>query len=337
MGNPNTDNDGKNIVADALRQGYRAEFADVLRVLYNKADVDNVVLGAIHKDYQKTYGLLSEDNTIKALKENVVPYMFLELPDYRQSLVEEFQKQAMAADYSPSRRMFAWHFEHDDIETPDRSIKHWQFSGSKNTHNFIEKSLAPLLEKYAKGGGRAYAIDDDRGWSEKKAMKELEAMGEMSEEYVKTAQNYYNLRFDDRKMAKDINEIKKDISETKGYQKSIAYIGEAHGYQKGDFEEHIEGKTVRMGLPASYRSYAQKFGIEEIERMNDYVTTIGEDPPALVYFIKEKILATTSNTPPDIKEAIKENFPAVELPGREENAVRSEVSGQALGFGVNAN
>lgn len=336
MGNPNTDI--KNVVADALEQSYVGSFANGLRAIYGMAD--NVILGITdHGDYDHTHNKIKEDDTMVALAESAVSQMFFELPIYRQNLIKKFQEAVGNPDIEADAHSFAKHFENDDTIYMSRRIPSWNYS-TAITYNYLKNYLAPILTKSEVAGIDVHAVDLKGAWfkkidmdeecsevkpAKKKFLESKDRYGiesletekserkyhEESAECSESSKGYIIARHSDFNVAQTINGLKEraindpkkqDISDIKKEQNSLIVMGAVHGSQKRDFEEYLDGDTVKVDFPANYNAYIEKYGIEVIEDFNDLVPTIGEDPPDLVYLIDEGVWMTTTNTPKDIAD-----------------------------------
>lgn len=339
MGNPNTDNDGKSIVADALDQSYTGSFGNGLRLLYGV--VDNVILGTTgHKDYWLTHKKIKEDDTMDALKDGRVSKMFLELPIYRQGLIKDFQDDVANLKVDADSHLFAFHFEHDDTKYMGREIESWSYNFT-DTYEYLRHYIAPILTE-AKGVGiDAHAVDLENGWPENNTqIKECDEAEAAKKKFIslkkefgianpetqkaegaslkedrecgKYSIEYIEKRHSDFNVAQTINGIKKqDINDV---QKSLICIGAAHGSRKNDFEEYLDGRTLKVDFAANKEAYVKDYGDGIVEEFNKLGYAIGEDPPDLVYLIEEGVWMTTTNTPKDIVDLIQnsDDFKRVE-------------------------
>lgn len=87
--------------------------------------------------------------------------------------------------------------------------------------------------------------------------------------------------------------------------KSVAIWGATHGQQNNDWEEKLNGTSLKIDIYASREDYASN--MEERKKINERLgINIGEDPPEMIYFIKEGELQISGKTPDTIKLAISE-------------------------------
>jgi len=309
-----------------LRGSYRMSFSNTLRVGFSSAD--NIVLGeSDHDDYRKVWGALGESETLKTIAENGVSNMFLELPHYRQGLINEFQSSVSAGGNGDIAR-FSQRFEHEDDHVHNRS--RWSFNEAEETQAFLQGSVAPLLTNAARFDIDVHGIDYEKGRSELEARNEARrTVLETREEILRIQANenisdpavaqrltrlreqfqvqksdynearlaYYNARHDDQDLAAKVNDSAPG-------QKTLSMLGFMHGSRVNDFEEHIQGRSIKIDIAESRASYVQEYDrqMENVQKLNP---DFGNDPPELVYFIDEGVLATTVNTPPELVKQVE--------------------------------
>ena len=106
------------------------------------SQVDNIILGdTSHSHYERIWTQLGETETLIAVAESGVSNVFLELPQYRQSLVDEFQVRS-SAGLAVDVDAFAYRFEHED--SLENNVSSWTFSHG-DTQDFINDGLVPIL------------------------------------------------------------------------------------------------------------------------------------------------------------------------------------------------
>ena len=334
----------KNPVSNILTGSYYAvPFSDVIRLGFSNAD--NIVLGeSDHDDYQRIWGALGQSETLTAVAESGVSNMFLELPFYRQGLVNEFQSRVASGD-SVDIGDFAQRFEHEDDYEHNRS--RWRFNVQDETQMFLQGTLAPLLANASQANIDVHAIDYEESLDELEARNQarrtvvatrdeilrIQANENTSDPAVaqrlerlhnqfqieKAAYNnsrlaYYNARHDDQNLAHKVND-------TAQGQKTLTMLGFVHGSRLNDFEEYLQGNSIKIDIAVSRERYAQEYS-RQMDTIGKVNPDFGNDPPELVYFLDEGVLATTVNTPPELARQIEQLSSSV--PTQPDNAVDQE-------------
>lgn len=304
-----------------LRGNFQVSFADVLRSGFSNAD--NIVLGDTnHDDYQKIWGTLGETDTLIAAAESGVSNMYLELPHYRQGLINEFQSSVMAGGNGDVAG-FSQRFEHEDDVVNDRS--RWTFNEAEETQAFLQGSVAPLLAHAARFNIDVTAIDYEKGRAELQSMNEtrrmlvdirdeterIKATEDMSdpaitarlaqlrqqfqqgkESYGEIRRAYFNARHDDQDLAQTINQ-------TAEGQKTLTMMGAVHGSRMNDFEEYLQGRSLKIDIAVNRESYEHEYSLK-MANLRGVNPDFGTDPPDLVYFIEEGVVSTTATTSPEL-------------------------------------
>ena len=311
---------------DILRDSFRMAFPDVVRLGFS--NVDHIVLGdSDHGDYRQVWDTLGSPETMAAVAESGAPHMFLELPYYRQGLVDEFQSK-VAAGEAVNVGEFAQRFEHEDDVA--HNISQWRFRTGEETQTFLQNSVAPLLVNATRFGVDVNMLDHENGRNQfearndaRKAVIETrdeivrirdtenasdpsvaarltQLRGQFQDQkaaYMQSRLDYYSARFDDQNLAQTVNGVAQG-------QKSLTMLGFVHGSRLNDFEEYLQGGALKIDIATSRASYEQDYA-QRMDTINAVSPAFGNDPPELVYFIDEGVLATTVNTPPALARQIE--------------------------------
>ncbi len=323
----------QNPSGEMLNGSYKMSFADVLRMGYAKAD--NIVIGdADHDDYQKIWGTLGQTDTLIAVAESGVSDMFLELPHYRQGLINEFQSSVMAGGNGDVAG-FSHRFEHEDDVINNRS--RWSFNEAEETQSFLQGSVAPLLAHAARFNIDAHAIDYEKGRAELQLLNEarrtlvairdeterIKATEDISDPtiaarltqlrqqfqqgtdvYTEARRDYFNARSDDQDLAQTINS-------TANGQKTLTMLGFVHGSRMNDFEEYLQGHSLKIDIAVNRESYERQY-TQEMDKLRASNPDFGTDLPDLVYFIDEGVISTTAATSPELLSQLSGLSPTVE-------------------------
>ena len=318
-----------------LRDGYSVSFADVLRIGYGQAD--NIVLGdSDHDDYRKIWGAMGESETVRAIAESGVSNMFLELPHFRNDLISEFQSQVRAGQ-DVDVAAFGQRFEHEDNVEFNKG--RWRFGAQDETQQFVQGAVAPILETTARAGVAVHPIDyengadllDDRNAarialietrdeilrireqgsssdpSVQTRLAELRSQfDQQKQDYMAAGLAYYNARHDDRNLAHTVNGIS-------GGDKTLTLMGFVHGSRSNDFEEYLNGDSIKIDVAVSRAAYEQNYA-RQMDSLGQFNPAFGEDAPELVYLLDEGTVMTTVNTPPELVEAFRIDAPSVQPP-----------------------
>jgi len=125
-----------------------------------------------------------------------------------------------------------------------------------------------------------------------------------SEENIEAERAFHKARTNDSQTAEFMNATSQG--------KSIAIWGAAHGEQKDDWDEKLKGTAIKIDIYASREDYAK--AMEERKQINERLgMNIGEDPPEMVYFIKEGELRISDKTPNAIRLAVNEASSPLEI------------------------
>ncbi len=301
-----------------LRDGYSVSFADVLRIGYGQAD--NIVLGdSDHDDYRKIWGAMGESETVRAIAESGVSNMFLELPHFRNDLISEFQSQVRAGQ-DVDVAAFGQRFEHEDNVEFNKG--RWRFGAQDETQQFVQGAVAPILETTAQAGVAVHPIDyengadllDDRNAarialvetrdqilrlreagnsldpSVQTRLAELRSkFDQQKQDYMAAGLAYYNARHDDRNLAQTVNGIS-------GGEKTLTLMGFVHGSRSNDFEEYLNGDSIKIDVAVSRAAYEQNYA-RQMDSLGAFNSDFGQDQPELVYLLDEGTVMTTDNTP----------------------------------------
>lgn len=316
-----------------IRSSYKMDLSDALRLGFQNADT--VILGdTSHSDYRAIWGALGDSKTQVAIAESGVRDMFLELPHYRQGLVNEFQRNAVDGSVTLDSQDFSERFQHDDDFV--NNVARWDFALPSQTQDYMQNYVSPVIATASRLGIDVHTLDQDNGRNEKVLRNEarraaldvrediqkiqanqdvtdpvvkanLETLKEQFQIFKKDFQYYRDAfhiaRHDDRNLAQVINENGED-------SKNLVMFGAAHGSRPQDFEEFINGSSLKIDIAVSRASY-ETINSQAYARMQNADETFGTDRADLVYFIDEGVLATTVNTPPEIAAQIAAQAPLV--------------------------
>ncbi len=310
-----------------LRDSYQISLADTVRAGFMHADT--LLLGDTgHDHYQEITGALGRQDVQVAIAESAGMHIFLELPEYRQKLVDQFQRKAANPDVEPNIKTFADRFEHEvDYEA---DVERWQYNPEEATQDYLQNYVAPLLDRSAKLGIDVHLLDQGNGLFEKgKAVDLKNRLFETIDERkrVRTEQDVENPRVKSRldKLDARYQELRDDtyVAHQKFYEarhgdenladivnreadgeKSIILFGAGHGSRHNDFEEHLKGGALKIDIAISREDYESDYS-GELVRLRKFDPRYGEDPADLVYFLDEGVLATTVNTPPEVVKQIE--------------------------------
>ena len=319
-----------NPVGSILRDGYSMSFSDVLRMGYSQAD--NIVLGdSDHDDYHRIWGAMGESETVRAIAESGVSNMFLELPHFRDDLISEFQSQVRSGQ-DVDVAAFGQRFEHEDNVEFNKG--RWRFSAQDETQQFIQGAVAPILETTAQAGVTVHPIDyenganllDDRNAArialietrdeilrlreagnssdpsvQTRLARLREQFDTQKDAYMSVGLAYYNARHDDQNLAQTVNGIS-------GGDKTLTLMGFVHGSRSNDFEEYLNGNSIKIDVAVSRASYEQNYA-QQMDSLGQFNPAFGEDAPELVYLLDEGTVMTTVNTPPELAAMLQGSSP----------------------------
>ncbi len=325
------ESDFQSSVDMGVRQSYKMELSDALRLGLKNADT--IILGdTSHAQYQSIWGALSDNSTQIAIAESGVRDVFLELPHYRQGLVDEFQSRAADPNNTLDIKGFSERFQHQDDMV--HGIARWDFAQPGDTQDYLQNYITPVIAKAARLGIEVHTLDQDNGHDEKilrnnaryaalnvrEDINNIKATQDVNDPVVSARLNglrqrfqtlkesfqthrdaFYEARHNDQNLAQIIND-------TGAGSKNVVVIGAAHGSRPHDFEEFIEGSSLKIDIAASRESYEADNG-QAYARMQSADETFGTDRADLVYFIDEGVLATTINTPPELAAQIAAQAP----------------------------
>jgi hypothetical protein len=349
----------ENVAVEPLRQGFRVEFSDLLRVLYggseeNGADVQHVILGALHADDRDLLAKLGSDEVMKSLAESAVTKLFLEYPKDRQEIVSKFTDAVKCGEdtFRPEDTSFAEEFREGNYKSPRVDQDDWWVNGAHQfvqgreffngkTLKFVNECLAPLLAKAKCGDIDAYMVDDPYSARDKieeyrvkvEEYKRAVAAGDDGKDAIysevkKLGREFLLMRHADKPIASF-------IESTAGDEKSLSFLGILHGSLAMDLNELLEDdegknrRVVKMNIAKNFESYKDDYGIQQLRnKVHSFVPEFGEDPPNLVYLVEEGVCLTTKNTPQYVKDAFEAK--GIELVPMEQLCSQNMVEKQTL-------
>ncbi|MGH1374916.1 MAG: hypothetical protein ACRBCK_01100 [Alphaproteobacteria bacterium] len=336
-----------------LRDSYKIGLSDTMRV--GLSQVDTVLLGDTgHDHYKDITGALGSKDVQVAIAESTGAHIFLELPEYRQNLVDQFQRRAADPGASPSAGRFADRFEYE--VNYDANVERWNFNPEEATQDYLQNYVAPLLERSAQLGVDVHLLDQGKGMSEKELAGDLKnrlfetiderkrvrseqdvndprvqgrlekldrRYTELRNETYEAHQEFYEARHDDESLAHIVDRVASG-------EKSVVLFGGAHGSRHNDFEEHLKGSSLKIDIAVSREDYEGDYA-GALARLRKFDERYGEDPADLVYFLDEGVLSTTVNTPSEVIKQIE----AVAQPLDISEPVQTQDGGQpAVSTGV---
>ncbi len=299
-----------NAAVAPLRRGFRMDLHELLGTLYKSAgeggaDASHVLFMNVHHAHDKEYyAKLSENDVLKTLVENAVTDVFLELPRNRQGIVDEFNALAGAGDKKHAYERFVEDFRTNRTETPyDDIIKPGYKKGqeTEDARHYIREVVAPLIERVKRYGMEAHLTDDSRGsqeyWKYKSVCDKTSGA-----ECIQAKGDYLNARLDDAALAAFVD------MKTKG-GKAFISGGALHGARPDDLDEYLskgeDRRVFRIDSAPNFEIYAQKYGLGILNQARSCAEGFGDDPPDLVFLIKDNMFLTTSNTPQYVLDAIE--------------------------------
>lgn len=309
-----------------LDQSYRIALPDLIRLGFDQADT--VFLGDTdHFSHAQIYGAVAHPAVLAAAAEQGAGNVFLELPTYRQGLVDEFQAQLRSANTPVDYHGFAYRFQHEDVV--DHNVGEWVFAAPEQTQDFLQNSVSPLITQATRFGMDVHMLDPENGEYEKSVrndsrraavlvreeMRQIWQSGDLSSPAVQGRLS--QLRTEYRGHLQQYETYQRAFLETRNHdlpqaervnqladgQKSLVLYGATHGSRVGDFEEGFAGGGLKIDIALSRAHYEQEYGAR-LERFNTLGFNFGEDPADLVYFLDEGVVATTSATPPEVVQAL---------------------------------
>ncbi|MGH1404276.1 MAG: hypothetical protein ACRBDL_08520 [Alphaproteobacteria bacterium] len=338
-----------------LVDSYKVGFSDALRMGVTWAD--KTLLGDTnHGAYAKILGALVEPEAQTAMAEGGATHVFLEYPQGIQPLVNQFQRHAAKTDQSENFGIFTKKFMDYRVSMKGDTWKHPADKDGTPTEgaseDFLENYMAPFIQNATHVGIKVHLLDDLDGLFEQGAVdferqklnrysdeiKEIkEKMGEDDPRaarkierlqgkidkrlpgYVEDYQKFLLKRNDDEDTAQTVNKAANG-------EKAVILYGGVHGARHDDFEEHLDGKSLKIDIAVSRAEY-EGFYAGAMDKFNRFLggggkadavetpSRFGEDPADLVYFLDEGVLSTTVNTPPELVQKLNEM--AAPLPSSE--------------------
>lgn len=306
--------------------GYRISLADVVRIGYGQGNT--VLLGDTdHQAHSQIYGAVTSPDVMAVAAEQGVSNMFLELPTYRQGLVDEFQAQVRAGSPIVDGPGFSYRFQHEDDY--QANVSEWVFSQPAQTQNFLNNSVTPLLMQATRFGMDVNLLDPDNGEFEKamrngarrdlietrEEMMRLRESGDVSSPAVAARLDQLRTQYNEQReiyeaqqrafLAARNNDLPQAerVNEVANGGRNLILYGAAHGSRHSDFEEGFDGGAVKIDLALNREQYEQEYAAQ-LARYNGLGLDFGEDPADLVYFIEEGVVATTSATSPELLQAL---------------------------------
>lgn len=245
---------------------------------------DNILIGETDHDNPQLMETLYNKDALVAYAESGVTNLYLEIS----------KKQQPAVDLLAAGKVDRAGFE--------KSLKdHGMSLDGGAEDNALVDQLYSTVTTATKLGMSVHLADQGNGHSEmKKLMKaQTEALFDetLESQALQAEKDFRVARTNDTKTAEFMNATSQG--------KALAIWGAAHGSQKDDWEEKLNGSSVKLDIYASRADYANRMA--ERDKDNERLGIhIGEDPPEMVYFVKEGEMDISDKAPENVKLAMQE-------------------------------